>query len=64
MFEGAEVWIDVDEEDLMDIRDTLTTFLFSVVMERLLHSLMEVRKLLLLVHEEGYSVVVRGLSIQ
>ena len=43
MFEGANVWVDMSEDELLELKDTLVTFVFSVIMERILHSLMEVR---------------------
>ena len=43
IFEGANVWVNLEEEEALDIRETITLFLYSVMLERLLHALMEVR---------------------
>ncbi len=45
VFEGTDLWIDMENEDILDIKETLTIFVFSVLTERLLHSLMEVGSL-------------------
>ena len=45
MFQGSNVWADLAEEDLLEIKDTLMVFLFSVILQRMLHGFMEVRRL-------------------
>ena len=42
IFEGADVWGNLEDEEAVDVRDTLALFLYSVFLQRLLHSLMEV----------------------
>ena len=44
IFEGASVWGNLEDEEAVDVRDTLALFLYSVLLQRLLHSLMEVRR--------------------
>lgn len=41
VFQGSNVWADLAEEDLLEIKDTLMVFLFSVILQRMLHGFME-----------------------
>ena len=38
------MWGNLEDEEAVDVRDTLALFLYSVLLQRLLHSLMEVRR--------------------
>ena len=43
LLEGSDVWATIDEaEDLEEIQSVLQTFVFSVMMQRINHVLMEV----------------------
>ena len=44
VFQGSNVWVDLADEDLLEIKDTLVVFIFSVLMQRILHGFMEVRR--------------------
>ena len=42
VFKGSSVWDEMDEGDLLDVKDMLTWFLLSSIMERLFHAVLEV----------------------
>ena len=42
VFKGSDVWIQMDDDEMMDVKDLLTRFLISSVMERLFHAVLEV----------------------
>ena len=42
VFKGSDVWIQMDNEELVDVKDVLTWFLISSIIERLFHAVLEV----------------------
>jgi hypothetical protein len=51
VFKGSEVWIQMDDEEVLDVKDVLTWFLISSIMERLFHAVLEVRHLCALLYD-------------
>ena len=42
IFEGPDMWDDITTEDLEDAKDTLLLFVYSTLLHRALHVLLEV----------------------
>ena len=42
VFKGSDVWIQMDDDEILDVKDVLTWFLISSIMERLFHAVLEV----------------------
>ena len=47
MFKGSDVWDQMNDEEILDIKDILMWFLISSIMERLFHAALEVHTFLL-----------------
>ena len=42
VFKGSEVWVQMEDEELLDVKDLLTWFVISSLIERVFHAFLEV----------------------